>query len=230
MSPFSWLFSELPLNERLFLILFLFIIIMVFLGGTLTALSTQSPTWAHPHCLVDDGPSSQNGLSLNTTLCDLSCSPSCLVHTGQGGSLRWAFGVDWSRHSAWKTCSHGSTPVTGMSRFLKMDREPQGGFCEMYLLHKPHTNVLEAARCALVELWLSQARTTSIESMLLVLPLLQLQASAESDVVPLALPECIGWTGLDKKNRRFEKLRLGSESPMSEQDGSCLRAWSAEIN
>lgn len=49
MSYFLFIFLgeyllELPLNERFFLILFLFIIIMVFLGGKLTALSTQSPT------------------------------------------------------------------------------------------------------------------------------------------------------------------------------------------
>lgn len=235
---------EFPLNERFFLIRFRFIIIMVFFGGTFTALSTQSPAWAQPHGLVD-GPSSQSGFSLETTLYDLSCSPSCLVQIGHNGSLWWAFGVDWSRHSAWKTCWHGSTPVTGMSRFLMMDRNPQGDFCERYLLHNPHLNELEATCCALVEL-LFQSRTgsgTSTESMLLVVPLLQLQASAESDVVSLALSEgCrIGWTGLDRKKRRFEKFRLGSESPMSEQDenehpvptfldvpGGWLRIWSAE--
>lgn len=190
---------EFPLKERFFLILFLFIITMVCLGGTLTALSTQSPAWAHPHCLVDV-PSSQSGLSLRPILCGLlECSPSCLMHTGQGGSLLLVFGVDWSRHSAWKTCWHGSTPVTGMSLFLMMDRDPQGDFCEMYLSHNPHLNVLEATtRCAS-----RSGSGTSVESTLLGVPLLQLQASAESEVVSLALSEgwSIGWTGLDRKNR-----------------------------
>lgn len=75
--------------------------------------------------------------------------------------------------------------MTGMSLFLMMDRDPQGDFCEMYLLHNPHLNVLEATtRCAS-----RSGSGTSVESMLLGVSLLQLQASAESDVISLALSE-----------------------------------------